>query len=161
MPDALPALTVRKSLTVHASIAHAFHVFTTAFDTWWPREHHIGKADLLAAVIEPRAGGRWFERGVDGSECEWGRVLVYEPPSRVVLSWHLNGEWQYDPDPSHASEVDVRFIPDGPGRTKVEFEHRHIERAAHAEQLRAGVDSPQGWTGLLELFAARAKESAA
>jgi uncharacterized protein YndB with AHSA1/START domain len=161
MPDTMPALTVRKSLTVHASIAHAFAVFTTGFDSWWPRAHHIGTADLLAAVIEPRAGGRWFEKGVDGSECEWGTVLVYEPPSRVVLSWHLNGEWQYDPDPSHASEVDVRFIPDGPGRTKVEFEHRHIERAVGAEQLRSGVDSPQGWTGLLELFAARAKESAA
>ena len=160
MPDTLPALTVRKRLTVEAPCAHAFNVFTSGFDGWWPRAHHIGKADLLAAVIEPKAGGRWYEKGVDGSECEWGRVLAYEPPSRVVLSWHLNGQWEYDPAPSHASEVDVRFIPDGPSRTRVEFEHRHIERSVGAEQLRAGVDSPQGWSGLLEMFAARAKESA-
>jgi uncharacterized protein YndB with AHSA1/START domain len=160
MPDTLPALTVRKSLTVEAPCARAFAVFTTGFDSWWPRGHHIGKAEMLAAVIEPKAGGRWFEKGVDGSECEWGTVLVYESPSRVVLSWHLNGQWEYDPDPSHASEVDVRFIPDGPTRTTVEFEHRHIERSVGGEQLRAGVDSPQGWTGLLEMFAARAKESA-
>ena len=161
MPDTLPALTVRKSLTVEAPCAHAFSVFTTAFDSWWPRTHHIGKADLLAAVIEPRAGGRWFEKGVDGSECEWGSVLVYEPPSRVVLSWHLNGQWQYDPDPSRASEVDVRFVPDGPLRTKVEFEHRYIERSVGADQLRAGVDSEGGWNGLLQMFAAKVKETAA
>jgi uncharacterized protein YndB with AHSA1/START domain len=160
MPDALPALTVRKTLVVETPCAHAFEVFTAGFDSWWPRAHHIGKAELLAAVIEPRAGGRWFEKGVDGSECEWGAVLVYEPPSRVVLSWHLNGQWQYDADPSHASEVEVRFVPEGPSRTKVEFEHRYIERSAGAEQLRAGVDSPGGWTGLLEKFAARANESA-
>lgn len=161
MPDTLPALTVRKTLTVEASCAHAFHVFTSGFDSWWPRAHHIGKADLLAAVIEPRAGGRWFEKGVDGSECDWGTVLVYEPPSRIVLSWHLDGQWQYDADPAHASEVDVRFIPDGPSRTTVEFVHRHIERAAHAEALQKGVSSEQGWNGLLQSFAARAKESAA
>jgi uncharacterized protein YndB with AHSA1/START domain len=161
MPDTVPALTVRKSLTVEAPIAHTFHVFTTGFDSWWPRAHHIGQADLLAAVIEPKAGGRWYEKGVDGSECDWGRVLAYEPPSRVTLSWHLNGDWQYDPDPARASEVDVRFIPDGPGRTKVEFEHRHIERAVKAEQLRAGVDSEGGWNGLLAMFAATAKQTLA
>ena len=97
---------------------------------------------------------------MDGSECEWGQVLLYEPPSRVVLSWHLNGQWEYDPDPARASEVDVRFIPDGPSRTNVEFEHRHIERSVHAAELRAGVDSPEGWSGLLEMFATKARESA-
>jgi uncharacterized protein YndB with AHSA1/START domain len=160
MPDTMPALTVRKSLTVDAPCAHAFEVFTAGFDRWWPRAHHIGKADLLAAVIEPKAGGRWYEKGVDGSECDWGTVLVYEPPTRLVLSWHLNSQWQFDPDASRASEVDVRFVPDGPSRTRVEFEHRHIERAVDAEQLRAGVDSPEGWTGLLELFAAKVREAA-
>lgn len=156
MPEQMSAITVRKRLEVDAPCAHAFHVFTSEFDSWWPPSHHIGKADLLAAVIEPIAGGRWYEKGVDGTECDWGRVLVYDPPSRLVLSWHLNGQWVYDPDEARASEIDVRFIPDGDDRTIVEFEHRHIERAEFAENLRAGVDSPQGWSGLLAGFAERA-----
>jgi len=161
MPDTLPALTVRKSVVVDTSRAHAFDVFTTQFDSWWPRGHHIGKAELLAAVIEPKVGGRWFERGVDGSECDWGTVLTYEPPSRIVLSWQLNGQWEFDPDSAHASEVEVRFIAESGSRTRVELEHRHIERAIHAEQLRGGVDSAQGWAGLLEMFAGKAREASA
>jgi len=157
MPDTIPTITVRKQLTVEAACAHAFDVFTSGFDGWWPRSHHIGKAELLAAIIEPKAVGRWYEKWVDGSECEWGRVLLYEPPARLVLSWHLNGQWAYDPDPAHASEVEVRFVPDGPSRTHIEFEHRHIERSIDAERLRTGVDSPQGWSALLERFAEKAR----
>lgn len=156
MPDQMSSITVRKRLEVEAPCAHAFQVFTTEFDSWWPPSHHIGTAELLAAIIEPKAGGRWYEKGIDGSECDWGRVLVYDPPSRLVLLWQLNGQWTYDPDQARASEIEVRFIPDGEERTIVEFEHRHIERSEFAETLRAGVDSPQGWSGLLALFAERA-----
>ena len=111
----------------------------------------------VPASFEPRSGGRWYEKGVDGSECDWGRVLTWEPPHRLVLSWHLNGQWEVDADETHASEIEVRFTPDGDARTIIDFEHRHIERSAFAAQLRDGVDSPQGWTGLLALFAAKVK----
>jgi uncharacterized protein YndB with AHSA1/START domain len=157
MPEQIQSIVVRKRLVIEAPCAHAFHVFTAEFDSWWPPTHHVGRVDMLAAVIEPRAGGRWYEKGVDGSECLWGTVLAWEPPTRLVLSWQLNGQWQFDPDPAHASEVEVRFIPEGEERTLIEFEHRHIERSHDAERLRAGVDSPQGWTGLLARFAERAK----
>ncbi len=156
MPEQTSTITVRNRLEVDAACAHAFHVFTAEFDSWWPHSHHIGKADLLAVVIEPKVGGRWYERNVDGTECNWGRVVVYEPPFRLVLLWQLNGQWDYDPDPSHASEIEVRFIPDGDERTVVELEHRHIERSEYAESLRDGVDSPDGWSGLLASFVARA-----
>jgi uncharacterized protein YndB with AHSA1/START domain len=160
MPDTMPALAVRKSVTVEAPAAHAFEVFTIGFDSWWPRGHHIARVELLAAVIEPKVGGRWYESGVDGSECEWGTVLVYEPPSRIVLSWHLNGQFEFDPDPTRASEVEVRFIADGSSRTRVELEHRYIERSVGAEAVHKSVDSEGGWAGLLAAFAEKARESA-
>src|SRR5262249_35077318 len=106
-------LTVRKSITVEAPQERAFDVFTAGFDSWWPHSHHIGDADMADAVMECHEGGRLFERGVDGSECDWGRVLVFERPNRIVVSWHLQGEWNYDPDPEKASEYEVRFIPQG------------------------------------------------
>jgi uncharacterized protein YndB with AHSA1/START domain len=155
MADALQALTVRKTIVVNAPRERAFQVFTAGFDSWWPRGHHIGKADMLAAVMEPKPGGRWFEKGVDGSECDWGRVLVWEPPSRVMLTWQLNGRWE--PEPSAFSEVDVRFIAEGPSRTRVELEHRGIERHTYAEDLKTGVDSPEGWSGLLQMFIEKAE----
>ncbi|HEY2444219.1 MAG TPA: SRPBCC family protein [Rhizomicrobium sp.] len=140
---------VKKSILVKASQARAFDVFAARFDSWWPRDHHIGKAAMKEAIIEPRAGGRWYEKGEDGSECEWGRVVAWEPPSRLVLSWQLNGKFQIDD--SVASEVEVRFFPDGTDATRVELEHRIA--APDAEAIRTAVDSPQGWGGLLEIFA--------
>ena len=142
---------VRKAIRVNASQAHAFEVFAARFDAWWPREHHLGKAEMAAAIIEPRAGGRWYEKGQDGSECEWGRVLAWEPPSRLVLSWRINSK--FVPDETVESEVEVRFSPDGAG-TRVELEHRI--RSADAPALRDAVDSPRGWGALLEIFAAKA-----
>ena len=143
---------VRREITVQAAPEKAFKVFTEGFDGWWPRSHSIAEPDMEEAIIEPRAGGRWYERGVDGSECDWGQVLAYDPPHRLMLSWHLNGEWAYDPDPAHASEIEVTFTPDGDG-TRVQLEHRGFERhGATAAALREGVSGDGGWNGLLRLY---------
>ena len=146
--------SVVKTVTVRASQQHAFKVFTAGFATWWPSSHHIGKADMAEAVLEQREGGRWYERGVDGSECDWGSVLVYDPPNRVVVSWHLNGEWAYDPDPAKASEVEVRFVAEAPDLTRVELEHRNFERHGdNWEAVARGVTGEGGWAGLLRGYA--------
>jgi uncharacterized protein YndB with AHSA1/START domain len=143
---------VRYTVTVPISPERAFTLFTRGFNTWWIG-HHIGKAELAEAVIEPRVDGRWYERGVDGSECDWGKVIVFEPPERLVLTWQVNAEWKFDPDLSRASEVEVRFTGAN-GQTTVDFEHRHIERlGAGAEELARTVGSPDGWPGILDLFA--------
>ena len=146
-------LSVQRTVTVNVPRQRAFDVFTTGFNTWWPRAHHIAPGELDEAIIEPRAGGRWMERTKDGVECDWGKVLAWEPPARLVLSWHLDGDWQYDADPAHASEVEVRFISEGERRTRVELTHRHIERATKGEQLLGGVSSEGGWGSLLQLYA--------
>lgn len=146
---------VQRSITVNAPVEKAFRVYTEGFDSWWPRGHHIGTAELAEAVLEPRAGGRWYERGVDGSECEWGRVLAWEPPHRLVVTWQINGNWQYDPDPAHASEVEVVFTDLGDGRTRVELEHRGFEKLGETgESVQQSVATDEGgWGGVLKLFA--------
>jgi uncharacterized protein YndB with AHSA1/START domain len=130
---AIPA--IRGSATVGVPVEQAFRVFTDSFGTWWPAEYHIGQADMAAAILEPRAGGRWYETGVDGSECDWGRVLVWEPPTRLVLTWQINGRWQFDPDPEHASEIEVRFRSDGSEQTIVDLEPRLIDRLSDGQPL--------------------------
>jgi uncharacterized protein YndB with AHSA1/START domain len=110
----IPPLT--GTITVQVPVDRAFRVFTDAFGNWWPAEFHIGQADMATAVLEPRAGGRWYEQGVDGSQSDWGRVLAWEPPHRLVLTWQINGHWQYDPDPEHASEIEGASAPTGPSR---------------------------------------------
>ena len=148
---------VRKSIEVEAAPALAFEVFVNRFGLWWPKSHHIGAADPETFVIEPRAGGRWCERGVDGSECEIGKVLVFEPPSRLVLIWQLSADWKHDP--ALHTEVEVRFTAVGAERTRVELEHRNLERFGdRAEALRGQIDAPNGWGGLLELFATFVKQ---
>ena len=152
--------TFRTSITVHAPVERAFTVFTEGFDTWWPRSHHIGKADMAEAVIEPRVGGRWHERGVDGSECEWGRVLAWDPPHHIAMSWHLTGEWGYDADPDRASRVDVRFVVVSDSDTRVELEHSGLDR--HGSDWRAvrdGISSDGGWIALLGFYGETAKNS--
>jgi uncharacterized protein YndB with AHSA1/START domain len=147
-------LTVRKFITVEVSQERAFEVWTSELDSWWPRGHPTGDAELAEAVIEPRVGGRAYERGVDGSECDWGRVLVYEPPSRLVVSWQISGEWKYEPDIERSSEYEVRFIAEGPSTTRVEFEHRNIERHGEAApKLFEAFNSDGGWGGILKAFA--------
>ena len=146
-------LEVRRRITVNVAPERAFAFFTGRFDAWWPRGHHIGEAELGEAIIEPRAGGRWYERGVDGSTCEWGEVVAWDPPHRLALSWHINSDWVYDPDPAHASEVEVTFTPAGDG-TRVELVHRGFERhPAGGDKLRESVAGAGGWGGLLELYA--------
>jgi uncharacterized protein YndB with AHSA1/START domain len=141
---------VRKTLTVKATPARAFEVFTALQSRWWPPSHSILKSPFKEAVIEPRQGGRWYHIGEDGSTCETGFVRVWEPPSRLVLVWQLDAQWRYDKDLD--TEVEVSFIPEG-DVTRVEFEHRHIERMGEgAETARAAVDGPGGWTGILEAF---------
>ncbi|HSD74453.1 MAG TPA: SRPBCC family protein, partial [Steroidobacteraceae bacterium] len=132
--------------------ARAFEVFTAGFARWWPRSHSISSVPQKEAVIEPRVGGRWFERGEDGSECDWGKVLVWEPPARVVLGWQLNADFKFDPNVT--TEVEVRFIAEGANLTRVELEHRHLERFGdQGEILRQKVGSPEGWGKLLQAFA--------
>jgi len=151
---------VRKSIMVSASLEHAFAVFTEGYDSWWPRTHHIGKAPMEKAIIELRAGGRCYSTQVDGTECDWGRVLVWDPPHRLVLAWQITHEWGYEPDLARSSEVDIQFTAEPGGRTRVDLEHRHFERhGAGATAMRTAVDSPNGWSGLLQLFAARAEQS--
>lgn len=146
-------LAVRKQVTVEAAQARAFAVFTDGLASWWPLEgYHIGDQPAVTAAMEPRAGGRWFERAVDGSECDWGRVLVWEPPSRVVLSWAIDADFKADATVD--TEVEVRFIAEGPTTTRVEFEHRGLEQyAERAAEMQAQFDSEGGWSALLALFA--------
>ncbi|HEY4024072.1 MAG TPA: SRPBCC family protein [Pseudonocardiaceae bacterium] len=138
--------SVRKTVTVAASQERAFEVFTSGQGTWWPREHHIGSAEIATATVEPKVGGRWYETGVDGVECDWGRVLVWEPSNRIVTSWQIQGDWKYDPDPARGSEVEVRFIAEGPDRTRVELEHRNFERHGKgATAVAESVANQHGW----------------
>lgn len=146
--------TSRAQITVQAPQERAFAVFTDGIDTWWPREHTIGEAALKEMVLEPKVGGRAYGIGVDGSESDWGRVLEYDPPNRIVVSWDINLQWKHELDPDRASEFEVRFIAQGAQRTRVELEHRHLERHGEGwEAMRDAVGSPNGWQGGLELFA--------
>jgi uncharacterized protein YndB with AHSA1/START domain len=147
----LPAVV--RSVTVNAPVERAFAVFTESFAQWWPPAHHINPAGYAGAYIEPALGGRWYERAEDGTECDWGRVLEWQPPHKLRLSWHLNGEFAYDPDPAHASEVEVSFVAEGPTRTRVELAHRHFERAIGGERLHRGVSQPHGWGQVVQRFA--------
>lgn len=148
--------SVRKVSMVAAPPAVAWRVFTERMGTWWPLAvYKIGKANAVDAVIEPRVGGRWYERGDDGSTCDWGRVLVWEPPSRLVLSWDVSADWQYDPELK--TEIEIRFIAAAEGGTRVELEHRKLDRyGARREEMRRIFNSEGDWGRLLAMFAARA-----
>ncbi len=146
---------VRKKLVVTTSAERAFRVFTEGIDRWWPREHHIGSSPLKRAVLEPRSGGRWYAVCEDGSECDTGKVLTWDPPRRLVLGWQITAQWKFDP--SFLTEVEVTFTPEGPKKTLVQLEHRNLERyGTDAAELRKGIDSPDGWGKTLESFAAAA-----
>ena len=154
MTEQISADVVRSSVTVEGPPERAFALFTDGISTWWPLQTHtVGAEPAIAAIIEPRAGGRWFERAADGSETDWGHVLAWEPPHRVVLSWEINAEWQ--PDPTTASEVEVSFHTEDGDRTRVELEHRHLEVfGEQAARMRDDFGSAEGgWTYVMGRFA--------
>jgi len=158
MNQTIKPAPVRKTLSVRATPEKAFRVFTEGFGRWWPSSHHIGATALKDAIIEPRQGGRWYEVCEDGSQCEWGDVLAWEPPSRLLLAWRLNAHWEYDPD--LLTEVEVRFTAEGDGQTRVDFEHRGFENmGAAGEGARAGVDGPNGWGAILAGFRTLANQA--
>jgi uncharacterized protein YndB with AHSA1/START domain len=147
--------SVRHSVVVDAPIDNAFKVFTEDFGRFKPAEHNMLGADVAETVFEPRVDGALYDRGVDGSECRWGRVLAYEPPERVVVSWDIGPTWQIETDPDKTSEFEVRFIAEDAGRTRVELEHRHLDRHGEGwEGVRDGVDADQGWPLYLTRYAA-------
>lgn len=149
---------VRKVMSVEAPQSIAWRVFTQGMGKWWPLgAYKIGKANAVDAVMEPHVGGRWYERGEDGSTCDWGRVLVWEPPSRLVLTWDINANWQHDP--SLNTEIEVLFISESKNRTRVELEHRRLDRyGARRDEMRTIFDKTGDWGRLLAAFAARAVE---
>jgi uncharacterized protein YndB with AHSA1/START domain len=141
---------VRKTLRVKAGQAHAFEVFTSGIDRWWPRNHSIGSAPVEKVVIEAKAGGRWYQLCEDGSEATVGKILAWEPPHRFVVSWDINSQWKADGTVS--SEVEVRFLADGPNATLVELEHRKFEEMGHEGGGKMRKDVDGGWPRMLELF---------
>jgi len=151
---------VTTSVVVDAPVDEAFTVFTKDIGSWWPTDHHILQAPLAAMVFEPRVGGHVYDVGTDGSECHWARVLAYESPTRVVFSWDITLLWQVETDPARTSEVEVRFFPEGERRTRVELEHRHIDRHGDGwENMRDAVGSPEGWGSGLQHFVRRLEHS--
>ena len=138
--------TARASIVVDAPVERAFTVFTDGIASWWPAGHHILQGELAGMEFEPRVGGHVIDRAVDGTECRWARVLAYDPPHRVVFSWDIALDWTIQTDPARTSEVEVRFIPEAADRTRVELEHRHLDRHGDGwEQMRDAVASPEGW----------------
>jgi len=137
---------VRKNVVVNTGIERAFELFIDKFDSIKPREHNLLAVPIAETIFEPRVGGHIYDVGTDGSQCKWARVLSYEPPSRVVFSWDIGPTWQLEPDPSKTSEVEVRFVAESVDRTRVELEHRHLERHGAAWRAVAeGVEGEAGW----------------
>jgi uncharacterized protein YndB with AHSA1/START domain len=150
-----PSTTVNRHVVVNASVADAFAAFTQRFGDFKPKEHNLLGAEIVDTVFEPRVGGNIYDRGADGSECRWARILAYEPPHRVVFSWDIGPTWQVETDPDLTSEVEVRFVPEADDRTRVELEHRHLDRHGPGWQgVAGGVGDEAGWRLYLARFAA-------
>jgi uncharacterized protein YndB with AHSA1/START domain len=152
--------SVQASIVVDAPVERAFQVFTEDFGRFKPAEHNLLGAEIAETVFEPRVGGRLYDRGVDGSECCWADVLSYEPPTRVVLSWNISPNWQLESDPARRSEWEVRFVAEAPERTRVEIEHRNLDRHGEGWQgAREGVGGDEGWPLYLRRYAAVVAEA--
>lgn len=150
-----PETSVHKQIVVEAPLDRAFSVFVEQFDRIKPPEHNILAVERAETVFEQHVGGHVYDRGVDGSECRWARVLAYEPPHRLLISWDFTPQFQLETDPARTSEIEIRFVAEAPARTRVELEHRHLERHGEGwEGMRAAVDSDAGWQEYLERFAA-------
>ena len=144
---------VKRSVVVKADVERSFTAFTSRIGRWWPRSHSISSTPLADVLIEPHAGGRWYERGADGAECEWGKVLVWEPPDRLILAWQLDANWKYDP--TLVLEVEIKFTALEAGVTRVDLEHRNLEKYGdQATTVRDMVGSENGWLGILKSFVA-------
>jgi uncharacterized protein YndB with AHSA1/START domain len=145
---------VKQSIVVEAPIARAFKIFTEGFGSFKPPEHNLLRVQIAETVFEARVGGYIYDRGIDGSECRWARVLAYEPPDRVLLSWDISPKWQIETDPEKTSEWEVRFTAETPNRTRVDLEHRNLERHGDGwEGVRDGVAGDQGWPLYLQRYA--------
>lgn len=147
------ASTVHKEIVVEATIEQAFTVFTERFDVIKPREHNLMDEPIAETVFEPRVGGHIYDRGVNGRECLWARVLAYDPPTRLMFSWDISPQWQLETDPERASEVEVRFVEEAPSRTRVVLDHRHLDRHGDGwEAERDAVAADDGWPLYLQRF---------
>lgn len=154
-PETAQNAVVRKTLHVEVPIEKAFQVFTERMGQWWPASHHVGKTPYKDILIDPKKGGRWYEINVEGVECIWGTVLAWEPPKRVVLSWHLQPDWSFHADLAKASEVALEFVAEGPEKTRVDFAHRHLERHGTGwEKMREQVGADGGWPIILAQYVA-------
>jgi uncharacterized protein YndB with AHSA1/START domain len=146
---------VQRHVVVSGTPEQAFALFTQQFDSIKPREHNMLGSPIVQTILEPHVGGRIVDRGEDGTECAWARILAFEPPSRLVFSWDIGPTWQLEEDAANTSEVEIRFIADGPSRTRVELEHRHLDRhGAGWQSLRDGAADDQGWPLYLDRYAA-------
>jgi hypothetical protein len=151
---------VKRSVVVKADVERSFAAFTGRIGRWWPRSHSISSTPQADVIIEPRVGGRWYERGADGAEREWGKVLVWGPPGRLILAWQLDANWKYDP--ALVLEVEVTFTALEAGVTRVDLEHRNLEKYGDkADTVRDMVGSDNGWRGILKSFVADAEGTAA
>ncbi|RSM64367.1 ATPase [Actinoplanes sp. ATCC 53533] len=150
-----PDVVVRRQIIVNAPLERAFTVFTERFGDFKPPEHNLLGVAIAETVFEPKVGGHIYDRGVDGTECRWARVLAYDPPDRVVFSWDISPQWQVETEPDNTSEVEVRFVAETPQRTRVELEHRHLDRHGPGwESVRDGVAHDEGWPLYLNRYAA-------
>ena len=158
-PETTQYAVVKRTLHVEVPIEKAFQVFTERMGQWWPATHHVGNTPFKDILIDKKKGGRWYEINVEGAECIWGTVVEYQPPKKVVLSWHLQPDWSFSADLSKASEVALEFVAEGPEKTRLEFEHRHLERhGAGWENMREQVSGDGGWPAILALYLAAAKQ---
>jgi uncharacterized protein YndB with AHSA1/START domain len=161
MPEAAEKAVVRKSVRVAAPVERAFSIFVEQMETWWPASHHIASNPFQSIIVEPRVGGRWYERDADGNDCAWGSVRAWEPPRLVTLAWHLQEDWSFDPDVARASDIDIRFILEGPSSTLVELTHYNLERhGENYEKLRENLEGPGAWGFILEEYAKAAEKEA-
>jgi uncharacterized protein YndB with AHSA1/START domain len=155
MTHSATTTTVRRQILVNAPISEAFKVFTERFGDFKPREHNLLQAAIAETVFEPRVGGNIYDRAVDGSECRWARIRAFEPPNRVVFTWDISPRWQIETNSDLTSEVEVRFFVETPERTRVELEHRNLDRHGYGwESVRDGVDNEAGWPLYLQRYAA-------
>jgi uncharacterized protein YndB with AHSA1/START domain len=150
---------VRKSITVDAPLQKAFEVFTARIGSWWPSQYSIGKSPMKQVIMEPKTGGRWYEIGEDGGQCDWGEVLEWQAPSRVLLAWRITTDWRYDPD--LLTEIDISFVAIGDKSTRVDLEHRLLENLGEgADKTRQIFDTEPGWSTLLAGYAVEVGRSA-